>query len=365
MPMGAKKEEEEPITVLIAGAGIGGLCLALALKQHCGLKGSEIVVYEQATAFTDSAGGAMGLYANGLRVLRDISPALLAAVRSEGYDYLYRRWMRHDGTEVACAREDALVADPELQSLGIRRWRLQKVLMDATTAAGIAVHFKKRTERVEPRADGTVHVAFADGAERVAKMVIGADGLKSKVRNAVVGELAADFTGVTCLMGAAKVPRPVRGICFPSSSTTKNHACYYPSGNAAPRRASNRPIDCADAFAASHVRASRVRCPLSHPARPRRVQATMRRSSRSTSPPRRSRRTGARSRPTRGGGSAPSSPRSWGATAGTRACSRRCARRRRSSASASLRARPSTRGAPRMMVNVAVLAVPDLDDAGS
>ena len=30
-------------------------------------------------------------------------------------------------------------------------------------------------------------------------------------------------------MGCANVPRPVRGICFPSSATTKCHACYYPT----------------------------------------------------------------------------------------------------------------------------------------
>jgi salicylate hydroxylase len=219
--------------VLIVGAGIGGLCLALALRKHCGLSGADIEVFEQATAFTNNAGGAVGLYANGLRVLRDISPELLAAVRASGYDYIYRLWYRHDGTQVACARESELSDDPELQSLGIRRWRLQKVLFDATTAAGIKVHFKMRTEHVQPRADGTVDVTFADGTSRTVRVVFGADGLKSRVREAVVGKLAAEFTGVTCLMGAAKVPRPMRGICFPSSRTTKCHGCFYPTGEAA------------------------------------------------------------------------------------------------------------------------------------
>ena len=79
----------------------------------------------------------MGLYANGLRVLRDISPELLATVREQGYDYVYRRWQRHDGTEVACAKEDVLTDDPELQSLGIRRWKLQKILLDAVAAAKV------------------------------------------------------------------------------------------------------------------------------------------------------------------------------------------------------------------------------------
>lgn len=217
--------------VVICGAGIGGLVLAMALHRKCNLAASDIEVFEQAKAFTDSAGGGIGLYANGLRVLRSIDPELLARVRAAGYDYIYRRWFRHDGTEVACAREDALVDETELQSIGIRRWKLQKALLDHAKASGITVRFNMRTEAVTPLDNGAVEVKFADGTTRTARVVFGADGLKSKVREAVVGPLAAEFTGVTCLMGAAKVPRPVRGICFPSSSTTKNHACYYPTGN--------------------------------------------------------------------------------------------------------------------------------------
>ena len=222
---------ELPAPVLIAGAGIGGLVMALALKKHCGLRGEDIEVYESARAFRNDAGGAMGLYANGLRVLRDISPDLLKAVRESGYDYVYRRWQRHDGTEVACAREAELTDEAELQSLGIRRWKFQKALCDAAEAAGITVTFAKRTELVEPRANGVCNVRFADGTSRSARLVIGADGVKSKVREAVVGPMAAEFTGVTCLMGAAKVPRPHRGICFPSSRTTKCHGCFYPTGD--------------------------------------------------------------------------------------------------------------------------------------
>ena len=173
----------EEAKVVIAGAGIGGLALALALRKHCGLAGSDIEVYEQAPAFGDGVGGGMGLYANGLRVLQDIDPALLATVRSYGYDYLYRRWLRHDGTEVACAREKELCSDPQLQSLGIRRWKLQKALCDASSAAGVAIRFGMRTENVGPRTDGKegLAVTFADGSTRNARVVFGADGLKSKV----------------------------------------------------------------------------------------------------------------------------------------------------------------------------------------
>ena len=218
--------------IVITGAGIGGLVLALSLKKHCGVPAKDIEVYEQAPAFGDNVGGAMGLYANGLRVLRDVSPDLLATVREAGYDYIYRRWQRHDGSEVACAREAELTDDPDLQSIGIRRWKLQKALCDASAAAGIVIHFGKRADKVEPKADGTGSVlTFLDGTTRTAKIVFGADGLRSKTREAVVGSLAAEFMGVTCLMGAAKVARPIRGICFPSSRTTKNHGCFYPTGD--------------------------------------------------------------------------------------------------------------------------------------
>ena len=80
-------EEVEPI--LIIGAGIVGLALALALERHCDIK---VNLYEQATAFHDDVGAGMGCYPNGLRVLRDISPDLLGEIQDIGYPYLLRRY---------------------------------------------------------------------------------------------------------------------------------------------------------------------------------------------------------------------------------------------------------------------------------
>lgn len=98
--------------VAIVGAGIAGLVLALGLKKHLGITS---VVYEQAPRFDDHVGGAIGLYANGLQVIRDISPNLLKLIQTHGFPYLLRRWMRHDGVEVAVANESELVEEPELQ----------------------------------------------------------------------------------------------------------------------------------------------------------------------------------------------------------------------------------------------------------
>lgn len=71
--------------IIVVGAGSVGLVLALALDKHCGVK---VELYEQATAFHDNVGAGMGMYPNGLRVVRDISPQLLKDIQGTGYPYL-------------------------------------------------------------------------------------------------------------------------------------------------------------------------------------------------------------------------------------------------------------------------------------
>eukprot|EP00980_Cylindrotheca_fusiformis_P019575 scaffold6784_cov108-Cylindrotheca_fusiformis.AAC.17 len=86
-PEATTKDDCAPI--LIAGAGIVGLVLALSLNKEIGVKPE---IYEQATAFQDGIGNGIGMYPNGLRVIRSISPELLSKIRSAGYPYLCRRW---------------------------------------------------------------------------------------------------------------------------------------------------------------------------------------------------------------------------------------------------------------------------------
>ena len=217
--------------IAIVGAGIVGLTTALALHKHTGLKP---VLYEQADTFQAGVGAAIGMYPNGLRVLRDIDPKLVTAIREAGYPYEYRRWMRHDGTEVAVASESALDRrDDGLHSIGIRRWKLQKILHDAVVEAGITIHFGKRTETARIRLeDSLCELNFTDGTQVTCDILLGADGARSKVREFVVKATNSSselkYTGTTCLFGLASWPRPERGLCLPASSTSKCHACFFP-----------------------------------------------------------------------------------------------------------------------------------------
>ena len=226
-----------PADFVIAGAGIVGLVLALALRTHVGVVAE---VYDSAEEFRDDVGAGMGMYPNGLRVMRDIGIDLFRSVVGGGYPYLYRRWDRHDGTEATVAKEVALSKEGgggagggELRSFGIRRSRLQRELHDAAVGLGVSIRFGKRVSGVVEGdgEDGIVRVSFEDGTERLTRVLFGADGCRSAVRESVAGDAhRLRYTGVTCLIVIADVPRRDQGICFPASSTTGCHAVFFPTG---------------------------------------------------------------------------------------------------------------------------------------
>jgi 2-polyprenyl-6-methoxyphenol hydroxylase-like FAD-dependent oxidoreductase len=107
---------------------------------------------------------------------------------------------------------------------------LQKVLHDAAREAGIPIHFNKRVISISDRDDGLTEIAFEDGTRRLTEVLFAADGSRSQVREEVAGKISKlKYTGVTCLMGTADLPRESRGICFPSSITTQCHGCFFPT----------------------------------------------------------------------------------------------------------------------------------------
>jgi 2-polyprenyl-6-methoxyphenol hydroxylase-like FAD-dependent oxidoreductase len=87
------QEDENDVTnaprIVVSGAGIIGLTLAIGLKTKLGLTAE---LYEQAEAFEDDVGAGMGMYANGLRVIRDFSPELLDSIRKVSTRYEHRKF---------------------------------------------------------------------------------------------------------------------------------------------------------------------------------------------------------------------------------------------------------------------------------
>ena len=193
----------------------------------------------------------MGMYPNGLRVIRDIDEDLFQEIRNQGTPYRFRRWERHDGTEVMSAEEEVLCrGEDELESLGIRRWRLQKILFETAKKQGIDIFFGKECVNVHSKPDGIVEIQFEDGTRRLTQVLFGADGAKSKVRQVATAmdpekePPVLAYTGVTCLMGIAdECSKEGRGLSFPSSTSTKCHGAFFPTGESEQCFQFHFPID--------------------------------------------------------------------------------------------------------------------------
>lgn len=74
-----------------------------------------------------------------------------------------------------------------------------------------------------------VYLQFDDGTSRVCKLLLAADGCKSKVRQIVCGDKCSlKYSGTQCLMGTSRLAREERGLSLPSSPTSKCHGAFYP-----------------------------------------------------------------------------------------------------------------------------------------
>lgn len=173
------------LDVTILGAGVAGLALARALA----LQGARITVLEQAAAISE-VGAGLQISPNGAAVLRalGLEPALLAHATRAG------------AVELRDGLSDDLVLRMDLARLRpgqgyhfLHRADLIALLEQGARAAGVEIRLLQRVEHVDlsgPRP----RVTTAQGATYSADLLIGADGLHSRLRGALNGESEPFFT---------------------------------------------------------------------------------------------------------------------------------------------------------------------------
>ncbi len=177
--------------VLVVGGGIGGLCSALALRRE----GYEVDVVER-----DPEWGVYGVGiiqpGNALRALDQLG--LADACVAAGHPILGDRTFLADGeTEIAAHRWPALV-DRLPPANGVTRPKLHEILTSRTLASGTDVRTGVTFTEIVDSGD-EVDVSFTDGERRRYDLVIGADGLYSKVRERLFGaECKPRYTGQVC-----------------------------------------------------------------------------------------------------------------------------------------------------------------------
>src|SRR5690242_20662240 len=182
--------------IAVIGAGIGGLTLGLALRR----RGIDVQIYEQAPELGE-VGAAVALAANGTRILQELGLGDdLAAVSVVPSELIYRGW--NDATRVATH----LVGDWYTERFGAPFWGIHRANLQRglATAWGTAnLHLGKTLVALRDRGDGT-ELTFADGSTVTAGLVVGADGIRSRVRRWIT-DVEPVYSGTSGFRGL--VPR--------------------------------------------------------------------------------------------------------------------------------------------------------------
>ncbi|CAE7194481.1 unnamed protein product [Symbiodinium sp. CCMP2456] len=171
-----------PLKVVVAGGGVGGLLLAKALSKEPTIK---VTVLEQASAF-QRFGGPIQLASNALSVIRDVDAELFEELMKRftftGYrknglvDALRSEWYctfdaMKDSAEMYDLPYTGVVDRPDLQEIMLQALP-EGVLVNATKVVGY--------EKL-PNYEG-VNIKTEDGTEYKADVLIGADGIWSATR---------------------------------------------------------------------------------------------------------------------------------------------------------------------------------------
>jgi salicylate hydroxylase len=212
--------------VAIVGGGIGGLAAALALIRH----GIEVAVYEQAPELKELGAGVQ-ISSNGTRVLYalGLGPAIertgvIVAGKEIRLWSTGQTWKLFDLGAVSVERYG-------FPYMMFHRGDLHGALLQAIREARPdAIHLDRKCVGVAQDGDG-VEIEFEGGAAVRAPIVVGADGVQSRVRGALFGADRPEFTGIVCwrvLVPRERVPPGIRMHVGTNWVGPGGHVVHYP-----------------------------------------------------------------------------------------------------------------------------------------
>lgn len=185
--------------ILIIGGGFSGMSAAIELRKQ----GAEVDLVEIDAGWRNYGAG-ISLGGATLRAFRQLG--ILEAFLRDGNAADGLQTFLPDGTPLATLPTPR-VAGPDVPGSGaIMRPVLAHILAEATRAAGAQVRLGCSFTRIAQDAEG-VDVDFTDGQRRRYDLVIGADGLYSKTREALFpGAPKPRYSGQA--VWRAVLPRP-------------------------------------------------------------------------------------------------------------------------------------------------------------
>jgi 2-polyprenyl-6-methoxyphenol hydroxylase-like FAD-dependent oxidoreductase len=212
--------------VVIAGGGLGGLACALALAR----KGFRSIVLEQAQQFGEIGAG-IQLAPNAWHAIDALGVGAL--VKKEAV--FIERLLLMDGAS------GETVIDVPLDKRFAKRFGNPYAVTHRADIHGSLLDGCKAQSLVELRAstrvvdfeieDGQVIVRTANGEPVVASALVGADGVRSAVRERIVGDGEPPVSGHMCYRAVLKVEEMPKDLRWPAATlwAAKNtHIVHYP-----------------------------------------------------------------------------------------------------------------------------------------
>jgi 2-polyprenyl-6-methoxyphenol hydroxylase-like FAD-dependent oxidoreductase len=185
--------------VLIAGAGIGGLTAAIALRRA----GAEVRVFERASDLAP-VGAGLTLWANAITALREIGLGDMLA--SIGKPLMRSRILSWRGDTLAETPVETLARRFGTPLVAVHRADLQDALL-AALGPGVT---RTDAECTGFQQDGgQVRARLASGEEVAGDLLIGADGLRSTIRAQLLGATPPRYAGYTAWRGIARMTLPL------------------------------------------------------------------------------------------------------------------------------------------------------------
>jgi len=211
--------------ILIAGGGIGGLAAALAITRA----GSRVRLFEQADAWGEIGAGVQ-LGPNATRLLRDWGlEKPLAEIAAFPRQLTVNRM--GDGAPLARLRlGQGMRTRYGAPYYTVHRADLHALLLKAVRGCGAELQLGQRIAQISQTSD-TVHLQLADGRAAQGSLLVGADGVWSRVREQVLADGVAGPSGhlaYRALVAQTELPAALRSRDVTVWLGAHAHVVAYP-----------------------------------------------------------------------------------------------------------------------------------------
>ncbi|KAE9379620.1 FAD/NAD(P)-binding domain-containing protein [Stipitochalara longipes BDJ] len=181
-------------SVAIIGGGLSGPILALSL-QSLGIKAT---IYESRPRDYPQP-GTIVLIPNSLRILDRLG--LLSTIKGGAFAFTLFNVVKKDGSMIG-----RMIMGSEERygypALRVYRDKLRHALLDAAKKSGVEVKYGMRCTGIEIETSSQAIATFEDGEKVQADLIVGADGVNSKIRPHIHPGVASEYTGGMFITGS-------------------------------------------------------------------------------------------------------------------------------------------------------------------